>query len=188
MTEHDGFSETTSVLKGFLNIFRIAGRSARREYVSSVIIILFLFVGLLLVARLAIVSYMLSAINEDDHESKNQILLSFQIFELLFLITFPVLYALLFISTVRRSHDIGYSARWAVALYLTPVLVFLMSYAIAMVNLFIWQRIDHVSAIIFIYLVRASLVVNLFVIIVLCFWPSQPGPNRYGPNPNEVSQ
>jgi len=41
----------------------------------------------------------------------------------------------------------------------------------------------------FVYVMAAMFMqaINLIIAVVLCFKSSQPGPNQYGPNPNEVS-
>ncbi len=79
-------------------------------------------------------------------------------------------------------------------MYVAPVLAFLIPLVVALASFVIWPKTGLSddgrglgSAIIGAYLFLASLAVNFFIVVVLCFRPSQPGPNRYGPNPNEVS-
>jgi len=90
-----------------------------------------------------------------------------------------------FAAAARRLHDAGRSAWWLVLpLLVTPawLLIWIASAASAMA-----VRDDLLDD--SIYFMSAS-VVMLAVVCVMLIWltaPSQPGPNRYGPNPNEVT-
>ncbi|MCA3438858.1 MAG: DUF805 domain-containing protein [Rhodobacter sp.] len=192
MPEGKGLSVINLVLKGFRNIFRIAGRSNRREYVPFAVLILLSWVAYYYGHRAMNAWYLRSIINGADSDAVYERMVQFQ---RLSWIVFLIIPMFSFTVIARRLHDIGYSARWAVAMYLAPVLAILIPLAIAMASFLIWPKTGLSddgrgigSAIIAVYLFLASLAVNFFVVLVLCFWPSQPGPNRYGPNPNEVSQ
>jgi uncharacterized membrane protein YhaH (DUF805 family) len=186
-------SVANAILKGFLYFFRMAGRSPRRAFVPFAVLFLFLWVGFFFGQRMKqawYTLYVFSFLNEADYEARLQIMLFFQ--RLSFFIL-PLLSALFFFALVRRLQDLGYSARWAVAMYLAPVLAFLIPLALAMASFVIWPNTGLSddgrgigSAIIGVYLFFASLAVNFLIVIILCFRPSQPGPNRYGPNPHEV--
>lgn len=180
-----------AILKGFLDVFRIAGRSPRREFVPFAVLVVFLLV----LSQLGRIPLFYSFVRSHDGESDLLARFQFTAFVLPLVAALSlVLVALLFTAIARRLHDLGYSARWAVAMYVAPVLAFLIPLVVALASFVIWPKTGLSddgrglgSAIIGAYLFLASLAVNFFIVVVLCFRPSQPGPNRYGPNPNEVS-
>jgi uncharacterized membrane protein YhaH (DUF805 family) len=89
-------------------------------------------------------------------------------------------------AAARRLHDIGRSGWWLIlpAIVIPAwLLVWIASAAAAMA-----VRVDPLDN--EIYFLSASAMM-LGVVGFMVFWlaaPSQPGPNKYGPNPNEVPQ
>lgn len=89
-------------------------------------------------------------------------------------------------AAVRRMHDAGRSGWWLVLpAVVVPawLLVWIASAAAAMA-----VRVDTLDN--DIYFLTASAVM-LVVVVITLIWlaaPSQPGSNRYGPNPSEVLQ
>jgi uncharacterized membrane protein YhaH (DUF805 family) len=97
--------------------------------------------------------------------------------------------ALLFSATVRRFHDIGRSAGWAMLFLLLPVLG-LAPVLIALLSIHIAPPVGLGddgrgigSAFIAGYTVPLALIIGLVIFGRLCLKGSQPGPNRYGPPP-----
>ena len=79
-----------------------------------------------------------------------------------------------------------------IAMYLTPVLGFVGLLLLAMVSELIWPMHGSddgrgIGSVIYgVFLGIAAVGIDLLIGFVLCFKSSQPGPNKYGPNPNEV--
>ena len=184
-------TRTEAIFNGFRNIFRIAGRSPRAEYApfASLIIALWVanFLGRIALERWSWVSKF------QDHDLDRLNTLFFLLIASLAL--YAVLAALMFTAITRRLHDLGYSARWAVAIYAAPVLSVILPIAL-MKRYSVISPPTEISddgrgigsAFLAFYLMLLTLAIDLIVAIVLCFKPSQPGPNRYGPNPSEASK
>ena len=189
----ESMTVTAAVAKGFRNVFRIAGRSPRDEFFPFAIFIVFLWI-LVYVGQQVTFSWLFLDVNlrvnlkEMADDIAIVLLYSYGVFLLLL--------ALLFSAMVRRLHDIDYSARWAIAAFVIPVLLAMLPIAVVMAKVDIlrsgiWQylrsNILHASGYFASNTVFLIAVFNLLLVVLFCFRPSQPGPNRFGPNPNEVS-
>jgi uncharacterized membrane protein YhaH (DUF805 family) len=189
--ERERMTAVKAILKGFQSIFRMAGRSPRREFVPFAVLILFLLVLSQICQILLFYSFVRS------HDGESDLLARFQFNSFVVPLVAAlslVLVALLFTAIVRRLHDIGYSARWALAMYLGPVLALLVPFLGTLVSYAGWPEFgpnDDLGCLTGVFaaalMLLASLGFNIFLLVRLCFRPSQPGPNRFGPNPNEVS-
>ncbi len=170
-------------------MLRVAGRCPRAEYVPFVLFVLALGVANV-AGRAALDFWFYSGLRNSagpDHYDRYAAL------SYLSLLGDLVLAILLFSAIARRMHDTGHSARWAIAMYAAPVLFLVLPVALAMVSLVIWPNTGIGddgrgigSAILGGLLFFATMAVNLIVVIWLCFKPSQPGTNPYGPNPSEA--
>jgi uncharacterized membrane protein YhaH (DUF805 family) len=183
-------ARTQAIGRGLRDVFRVAGRCPRAEYVPFVLFILALGVANV-AGRAALDFWFYSGLRNaagPDHYDRYAAL------SYLSLLAYLVLAILLFSSIARRMHDIGHSARWAIAMYAAPVLFLVLPIAIAMVSLVIWPNKGVGddgrgigSAILGGLLFFGAMAVNLIVVVWLCFKPSQPSTNSYGPNPSEAS-
>ena len=86
----------------------------------------------------------------------------------------------------RRFHDVGRSGWWLVLpAVVVPgwLLIWISSAAAAMA-----VRVDRLDNDIYFLAASAVMLVVVALMLVWLIAPSQPGPNKYGPNPNEVPQ
>lgn len=107
-----------------------------------------------------------------------------------FTLIFPVLSLIsILTAAARRLHDNGRSGHW---LFL-PLLLLLLLFMITPVMLALFGQAQGQATIMtgFPALIVTYLALSIFLgLIAILFWlasPSQPGPNRYGPNPVEVT-
>jgi uncharacterized membrane protein YhaH (DUF805 family) len=189
----ESMTVTAAVSKGFRNVFRIVGRSPRDEFVPFAIFIVFLWI-LVYVGQQVTFFWLFRAVDLGGNlkEMADDISIVFLCSYGVFLL----LLALLFSAMVRRLHDIDYSARWAIAAFVIPVLLVMVPFGVVMAKVdilpsgiwhYVRSNILHASGYFVGNTVFLIAVFNLLVVVLFCFRPSQPGPNRYGPNPNEVS-
>lgn len=189
----ESMTVAAAVSKGFRNVFRITGRSPREEFVPFAIFIVF-FGILVYVGQQVTLFWLFRDVNLRGNlkEMADDISIVYLCSNGLFLL----LLALLFSAMVRRLHDIDYSARWAIATFFIPVLLVMVPFGVVMAKAgispggiwhFVSSNILHASVYFVGNTVFLIAVCNLLVVVLFCFRSSQPGPNRYGPNPNEVS-
>ncbi|MFC3180882.1 DUF805 domain-containing protein [Cypionkella sinensis] len=174
----------------FRKAFQISGRANRSEFVP--------FICLAILALLA-VNALQSSLLLMRFADTLKISGEYDSGVMKFLRAIPVLCCVgiasaLFSSVVRRFHDLGLSMLWAAALYLLPILAVGLPMLLAFISLLIWPKTGAGddgrgigSAILAGYLLTGALVIDIIAMCFLCFTPSQPGPNRFGPNPSEVT-
>lgn len=108
---------------------------------------------------------------------------------------FPVLFAIIMTATaIRRFHDFGRLGKTPVLLIWSPFLLpggviglLALSFAIGVQEPGTSDDGTRIgSAFLSVYLYVFLLPICGLILLLLCSTSSQPGPNKYGPNPNEV--
>lgn len=168
------------------NYFNFSGRSRRKEYwvpfFTLLIFFFFVFTGFIVF----MISLGVLATSETSQSSDTlfSILGLFGIFGFLFFFILCLVILIPNLSLlVRRLHDIGRSGKWVILFYLVPMVLSWIN--LIVINIGGPRDLSAVSLVfqLIVYVINFGLGIWC---IVWCATDSEPGTNKWGPNPKEV--
>lgn len=170
------------------NYFNFSGRSRRKEYwvPSFTQLVLYFFFFIAFIVFTIIIATAAVAAAPDDAYTSLGILSVFGFMGLMFFLLICLVLIIPNLSLlVRRLHDTGRSGKWALLFYLVPMI---LSWISMIINNFGNQQDPSVLSFVFQLI---AFVVNLVLAIwciVWCAQDSEPGTNKWGPNPKAIGQ
>jgi len=86
-------------------------------------------------------------------------------------------------ATWRRLHDAGFSGRWV----LIPYGLLTLGIGLSLIDSKVLNRGVENSGMLGVLVAYGGFLLTGPLVLLVCALPSQPGPNKYGPNPHEVT-
>ena len=155
------------LLRPYKECFNFSGRSRRKEFWLFTILSVMIF-SVIFFVTFFVISMFLHVTSVPHSLNLSYILLGITA-----LLAF-IMYTITCLSLMfRRLHDVNMSGIWAI-----------LSIIATIINSTFFDYLD--KGVIFIIIYVISIILNIYISVILLFFNSNPGSNKYGSNPKEA--